>query len=111
MAISFCKKCKNILPPENSEKNLIIVCPNCRTEQKRKSFLISKESIKKDVERGKGAREKINPYANYQHICKKCGYDKAHVMDMGARYCDEDTLILLRCGKCGASERVGRKTT
>ena len=49
--------------------------------------------------------------ATYDHKCKKCGFSKAQIIDMGIFYSDEDQLILLKCGKCGYSERIGRKVS
>ena len=44
-------------------------------------------------------------------MCKKCGYDKAQIIDMCIFYSDEDNLILLKCGKCNFAERIGRKVS
>lgn len=47
-----------------------------------------------------------NKLATYKHKCKKCGYGKSEVIDLGASYSDENNTYLLKCGKCGYSERV-----
>jgi len=67
--------------------------------------------MEKQKERGKEVGEDKNIFANYHNVCKKCGYDKAQILDLGVFYSDEDNLILLKCGKCGFSERVGRKVS
>ena len=55
---------------------------------------------------------KVVPDDNENYYkCPKCGYEKAQIIDMGIFYSDEDNLILLKCGKCGHSERIGRKTS
>ncbi|MBU2612451.1 MAG: hypothetical protein KKB62_01900 [Nanoarchaeota archaeon] len=108
MGICFCRECKKILPPHSKE---IIICPNCGLAQGIEKGLVSKEVVKKEVQKGKGISEEENIYANYPHKCKKCGYEKAQIIDMGIKYSDEDNLIFLKCGKCGFSERIGRKVS
>ncbi len=106
MAISFCRKCKNILPPKNSKEDLIVVCPNCGEYQLIKEKLITKEKRKPETKKGKGVGEG-NPFATYEHVCKKCGFNKAQVICIPAKYSDEDDLVFLKCGHCGFSERIG----
>ena len=72
--------------------------------------LIEKEKIKHE-EIGRGVVTDKNTFATYDHECEKCGHKKAEVIDVGVLYSDEDNLILLKCGKCGYSERVGKKTS
>ncbi|MCR4327431.1 MAG: hypothetical protein NUV46_02520 [Nanoarchaeota archaeon] len=108
MAISFCKECKNILPPHSES---ITICPNCGLYQEIEKGLISKEKFKKKSEKGSGVNSGENVYASYENTCQKCGFGKAQIIDMGVKYSDEDTLIFLKCGKCGFSERIGRKTS
>ena len=75
-----------------------------------KKPIIRTERIKKKPV-GEGFVEGLNEFANYIHKCKKCGYGKAQIIDMGISYSDEDNLILLKCGKCGFSERIGEKVS
>ncbi len=108
MGLSFCSKCKNILPPRNSEKFQEIECNVCGLKQKIET-ISHKEIIKKKPLKGKSIGEMNNPYATYKNFCKKCGFDKAQIIDIPAKYSDEDDIIFLRCGKCGFSEKIGRK--
>lgn len=39
------------------------------------------------------------------HICKKCGYDKAELIDLGERNTNENGVYIFKCLKCGHSER------
>jgi DNA-directed RNA polymerase subunit M/transcription elongation factor TFIIS len=110
MALSFCSKCKNILPPQHSDENFV-VCPKCGLLQKIKGDLISTENTPKKIQKGHGIGSDENVCATYDHTCKRCGYSKAQVIDMGVKYSDEDNLIFLKCGKCSFSERIGRKTS
>ena len=60
---------------------------------------------------GEGVIKNENLFATYDYKCKKCGYDRAEIIDMGIFISDEDNLILIRCGKCGHTDRFGRKTS
>ncbi len=107
----FCPKCKNVLVPKSIGERFIVRCRNCGffAEGKAKP-LIEEEKIKPLPKRGKGVLKDKNIFATYKHKCKKCGYGKAQIIDSGVYYSDEDNLILLTCGKCGYTERIGRKT-
>ncbi len=72
--------------------------------------IIEREKIK-HKDRGKGVVKDKDVFADYNHKCKKCGYGKAEVMDLGAQYSDENELIMLKCGKCGYTERIEKKTS
>lgn len=79
-----------------------------------KKDIITKEKFQHEdtefFEKGKIAEEQ-NEFATYEHKCSKCGYGKAEIIDLGAQYSDENNLILLKCGKCGWSERVSGKVS
>jgi len=72
--------------------------------------IVAKEKVshKKDV--GEGVVKDENIFATFHNKCEKCGYDKAEVIDMGIFYSDEDNLMLIKCGKCGYTERIGKAT-
>jgi DNA-directed RNA polymerase subunit M/transcription elongation factor TFIIS len=114
MALNFCKTCGGILRVQKIDnENSYLFCDNCHIFELVKSDenlgMFSNEKIDKQKERGEGVSNDENEFANYEHICKKCGYNKVQIIDMGIFYSDEDNLILLKCGKCGFCERVGRK--
>lgn len=70
--------------------------------------LIEAEKIKsKKIKEGIVKDE--NVFADYQFKCKKCGYDKAQIVERQPYISDEDTLIYLKCGKCGWMENLARK--
>jgi transcription factor S len=112
MAVKFCPKCKGILIPKNIGEKSIIACKNCNYIHEAKvPPLIEEEDIKPKPDRGEGIAKDENEFATYKHECEKCGYGKAQIIDMGVFISDEDNLIMLKCGKCGFSERIGRKTS
>ena len=112
MTLKFCPKCKTLMGPHELDGRVFFECPACGfTEITEGKKLITKEKMIRPEKRGKGAVEDKDIFATYKHKCEKCGYDKAEVIDMGIFYSDEDNLILLKCGKCGHVERVGRKVS
>ena len=112
ITIKFCKKCKTLLNPLEKEGRFFLECKKCGfVDEVKKNLLITSEKIKRPKKIGEGSVKDKDIFATYNHICKKCGYDKAEVIDMGIFYSDEDNLIFLKCGKCGFSERIGRKVS
>ena len=113
MKVKFCTKCGSVLIPENSGKGkLVSKCHYCGFSKGRKvKPLIEMEKLPPKKILGKKIANSENEFATYKHRCQKCGYGKAQIIDMGQSYSDEDNLILLKCGKCGWSERVGEKVS
>ncbi len=109
MKIKFCPNCDQILLPTKKGEKFFVECNKCGHGKEVKDLKL-KEKIKK-IEKGKGVVKGGNPLATYHNKCPKCGYDKAQIIDMGIFYSDEDNLILLKCGQCGYSERIGRKVS
>lgn len=112
MALKFCPKCKNILVPKRiSEKEFVVKCVKCDYAKKFKGKpLVEENKLPEKEKKGPGIADNKNVFADYKHKCKKCGYDKAQIIDAGIFYSDEDNLIMLKCGKCGYSERIGKPT-
>lgn len=110
MALEFCPKCENILIPEKlGEKEFWVKCAHCGFSRRTKGkSLIEREKIFHKAKTKEKILKSENEFATYKHKCQKCGYGKAQVIDLGVFYSDEDNLILLKCGKCGWSERVGK---
>ena len=113
MKEEFCPKCQSILIPEKtSEGKLIVKCGECGfTRDYKGKSLVAKEKLPKKKKVGKKILDEENEFADYKHKCPKCGYGKAQVIDLGIQYSDEDNLLLLKCGKCGWSERIGEKVS
>jgi DNA-directed RNA polymerase subunit M/transcription elongation factor TFIIS len=114
MSLKFCKNCGCVFRVQKIDNNKsYLFCDKCQSfelvKTENSSGMVSNEKIEKQEERGAGISKDENEFANYNHICKKCGYNKAQIIDMGIFYSDEDNLILLKCGKCGFCERIGRK--
>ncbi len=105
MPLNFCKKCKSLMIPSKDSDKFFFKCSSCGFEDL--GNLKSKEKIFCPEKRGEGSVEDKNIFATYSNTCKKCGHDKAQVIDIGQFYTDEDHLIFIKCGKCGFVERFG----
>ncbi len=113
MALKFCQRCRTLMSPQKILNEFFFKCGSCgfSEEINDENSLTAKEKIGNAKFLGKGVMNGENSSADYSNKCKKCGHEKAEIIDMGVFISDEDNLILLKCGKCGFSERVGRKTS
>ena len=110
MTLKFCQRCKTLMSPHKTSEKIIFKCSNCNfSEDMKDGSLKVREKLNKKEEKGKGVGSDENIFATYTHKCEKCGYNKVQILDAGTYYSDEDNLVLLMCGKCGWSERVGRR--
>ena len=85
----------------NPSRAIFAMKKNLKTNLKVSEKITKKEKI------GKGVIEDKDVFADYKHECKKCGHRGAEVVDLGVQYSDEDNLFLVKCGKCGHTERIG----
>jgi len=102
--MEFCKNCNEIMKIIGKGK---FKCPKCNSVKE--GELLSTEKLLKKQKRKKGVVDDQNLFANFDHICKKCGYDKAQVIERNPYISDEDSLSYVRCGKCGWTENLARK--
>lgn len=112
MPMNFCPKCKSLIVPRTVNNETLMLCNQCGWYKImcRKVTLVEKEKIEQEPEKGKGVVKDKNALARFFSKCPKCGYNKAEIQDIGMQYSDEDTLILIKCGKCGHVERLGKVT-
>jgi DNA-directed RNA polymerase subunit M/transcription elongation factor TFIIS len=101
----FCKECGRILSLK--KEVMFCVCGEPKPEMNEISF---KEKIKTS-EFGNGSVDDENVFATFPHICKKCGYDKAEIIDLGIWYSDEAGVIRYKCGKCKYVEQDNQSNT
>lgn len=114
MAREFCPECKNILKAFRENGKTILKCDNCgffEEIENEKEDLVARQKIKQKEEVGRGIVKAKDIFATYDFVCKKCGNTKAQIIDRGIGYSDEDNLILLRCSKCGFSQRNTKKAS
>lgn len=113
MVIHFCEKCSGMLVPRISNEETLLLCNRCGWFKiiEGASNILKVQSTFSHETKGQGVVDKSLLNKGYKHKCKFCDNEDVEILDAGARYSDEDNLILLRCLRCGASERLGRKCT
>lgn len=113
MVIKFCPKCNSILKHHNENGKIVLKCNKCNysEEMKEGENLTIKQQMKAKKEIGKGSIEDKDIFATHEFVCKKCGNTKAQIIDRGIGYSDEDNLLLLKCSKCGFSQRTTKKAS
>jgi len=102
----FCNKCGKPLKIEEVNGKKLARC-SCGFEKliEEGHEISAIEHIPKKPEIGKGAVSGKNQLATFPHRCKKCGYEKAQVIECGVWFSDEAGVVRYRCGKCGYTEQ------
>ncbi|MBU0460677.1 MAG: hypothetical protein KKH52_02955 [Nanoarchaeota archaeon] len=107
----FCKQCGAILVPKKTEYGKWMSCPHGHTQpelnQENKPVITKNREKVEKIEVNDGE----NILAVYDHKCKKCGYEKAEMREIGAFYGDEDNVVRMKCGKCGHVEQLEGKVS
>lgn len=115
MTMQFCDKCGKIMKvQEHKDSGKIVLQCHCGFEKPFNSAehnISSTENIPPAPEVGKGAVDSKNELAGFPHLCKKCGYDLAQVIDLGVWFSDEAGVIRYKCGKCGFTEQDKESNT
>ncbi|MEK6900873.1 MAG: hypothetical protein AABX37_00860 [Nanoarchaeota archaeon] len=105
----FCTTCGTLLQVKKTEYGKWMSCPNGHTQPKivqdAPSFTTKNRKAMEKIEVFDG----INSLAVHDHVCKRCGYDKAELIEMSASYSDEDNTYRMKCGKCGFVEQLEGK--
>lgn len=105
----FCPKCGGVLKSRSVNSKKEQFC-SCGFSKKIKEEIVIKEKIKQEKSEIY-VHEQINPFADYKHICEKCGYDKAFIVQKELAKCEtwarcEPNRTEVVCGKCGFRERL-----
>ena len=104
----FCPRCGSILKIEKEKNNVKYSCCCGFVENENNKIQYSLA----DKPKNKGLRvidESKNRMAVHDHKCKKCGSEKAELIEKGQNYSDEDDVVLFKCGKCGFIEMMDAK--
>ena len=105
--MQFCSKCGTLIKLRNINQKNKFYC-DCGQEIKinfEKIIIKEKTDSKKEIE----IADNINRLAVHKNICKKCGHDRAELIEIGAMYGDESDVVRLKCGKCNHVENIGYK--
>ncbi|MFP4118512.1 MAG: hypothetical protein ACLFTH_00480 [Candidatus Woesearchaeota archaeon] len=105
MTFSFCPECGSLLKPVISKG---MTC-SCGYENQDIKSNFSEDNKKKADEIA--IVPEINPLASEDHICSKCGYDKARLIveksdGRSTWCCNMEGSARYVCGKCGFSEKT-----
>lgn len=103
MTMQFCEKCGKILMIQSENGKNIGKC-SCGFHKTINPEVSATEKLNQPPKEVELVSEK-NEFATFPHKCKKCGYDKAEVIDLGILIGDEAAVTLYKCGKCKNSER------
>lgn len=104
----FCPKCGSLLKTKSVDKNIINFC-SCgySVKSKSKDVIVEKPSLRTDIIEA----SEISPLATENHVCKKCGFNKALIVasEIAVREtagcCEADRPAYI-CGKCGFKEFI-----
>lgn len=100
----YCSICNKLVAFEEKNGVLYEICEcgkKCFVEKK---VLVSEKQPNK-IKLGAGVVEEDKSLNGFPHVCSKCGYGQADITDLGAPYGDESNIYILKCKKCGHSER------
>ena len=84
MTIEFCPDCGFIFERITLNEKVFLTCKRCgfrKEVDNEKSMVVGEKFEKEKV--GEGAVDGEDEFADYEHICKKCGHNKVRIMDMG----------------------------
>jgi len=101
----FCPKCGTLLIPKKEGNKKVMTCP--RGDYSSDEFEMGKlsETVKekKEVEVIDESETETLPLTD--HICEKCGHDKAYFWLIQTRASDEPETKFLKCEKCKHTTR------
>ena len=105
----FCKSCGSLLRPKSTPYGKWMACPHGHAQPE-----LNQEKVEikhQNVDQGKEIRvhDGKSYLAVYDHLCKKCGHNKAELVEIMPAYADEDVTRLMKCGKCGYAEMLDGK--
>lgn len=105
----FCKTCGTLLAPKTTAYGKWMACPHGHAQpelnQESRELKTQNTNITREIRASDGK----NILAVHDHHCKRCGYDKAELIEIMPSYSDEDSTFRLKCGKCGYVEQLEGK--
>ena len=105
----FCKHCGTLLQLEKTSYGKWMACPSGHAQP-----TLNQEQTTvtlKNMEQAKEIRvlDDSNVLAVHDHKCKKCGNDKAELIEISCSYSDEDNMYRMKCGRCSHVEQLEGK--
>lgn len=105
----FCSTCGTLLRPQTTPYGKWLSCPHGHLQPELQTTAETLISKNRDQHLPVQVSDGVNILAVHDHICKKCGYNKAELIEMSASYSDEDNIYRMKCGKCGFVEQLEGK--
>lgn len=107
--MTFCQTCGTLLLPKTTPYGKWLSCPNGHPQPTIQQH--SPELVQKNNQPGKRIEvaSSENVLAVHDHVCPKCGFAKAQLIEISAQYSDEDNAYRMKCGRCGFVEQLEGK--
>ena len=105
----FCKTCGRLLVLRKTSYGKWMSCPDGHPQPQLNQEENVLSSKNQDLGKKITVADDINILAVHNHKCKKCGHDKAEMREIGSFYSDEDSVVRMKCGKCGFIEQLEGK--
>jgi DNA-directed RNA polymerase subunit M/transcription elongation factor TFIIS len=105
----FCTTCGGMLRTKKTLYGKWMACPEGHPQKE--PITESNPMVQENKNQAKNivVGDGINHLAVFDHKCKKCGFGKAEMREIGASYSDEDNVVKMKCGKCGLVEQLEGK--
>ncbi|PIN73983.1 hypothetical protein COV20_02620 [Candidatus Woesearchaeota archaeon CG10_big_fil_rev_8_21_14_0_10_45_16] len=105
----FCKTCGGLLILKKTPYGKWMACPQGHAQPELNQEQVT--SVEKNLKQGRKMEvsDGINILAVHDHTCKKCGHDKAELLEIMPSYSDEDCIFRMKCGNCGVVEQLEGK--
>lgn len=100
----FCKRCWSILFPKKENGNTILQC-SCGFKEVKEGGVQLKEQGCKEENEVAVIEKEVNVLPICDHLCVKCGNNKAYYEIKQMRSADEPPSKFTKCIKCGHTER------
>ncbi|HLC52052.1 MAG TPA: hypothetical protein VJI98_02300 [Candidatus Nanoarchaeia archaeon] len=105
----FCKTCGRLLAPKTTPYGKWMACPDGHSQpelnQESKTLNLKNQKKTEIIKVSDGK----NILAVHHHVCQKCGYDLSELIEIAPFYSDEDSVLRMKCGKCGHTEQLEGK--
>lgn len=107
----FCATCGKLLHPKQTSYGKWMSCPEGHGQPRlmQEIPVITRQNRQPGVKITVASSENI--LAVHDFICQKCGYHKAELIEIAPFYSDEDQLLRMKCGRCGAVKKLDGKIT
>ena len=107
----FCATCGSLLIPRKTPYGKWMSCPNGHSQPEIQTSAKVVTSQNKKQAQKISVGDDQNHLAVHDHICPKCGYGKAQLIEIMPFYSDEDPVHRFKCGKCGFVKQLEGKVT